>query len=122
MQTIEHNQGIEQAAILLLSMGEEAAANVLKQLDRDQVRELSLAMARIPAMKNEQVQTVYRRFFLDFKSESGISGASRATWSAPSTVRSASPCPGRLLIPSMATTSNRTCCACSGLNLPRLQN
>ncbi|WP_434357924.1 flagellar motor switch protein FliG [Parasalinivibrio latis] len=78
MQTIDNNQGIEQAAILLLSMGEESAANVLKQLDRDQVRELSLAMARIPAMKNEQVQTVYRRFFQDFKSESGISGASRA--------------------------------------------
>ncbi len=76
--TIENNPGIEQAAILLLSMGEEAAANVLKQLDREQVRQLSIAMAGIPAVKKAQAEKVFQRFFNDFKSESGISGASRS--------------------------------------------
>ncbi len=61
--TIENNPGIEQAAILLLSMGEEAAANVLKQLDREQVRQLSIAMAGIPAVKKAQAEKVFQRFF-----------------------------------------------------------
>lgn len=79
MQTVDlNNTGVEHAAILLLSMGEEAAANVLKQLNREQVRQLTVAMASLPALKNDAVSTVYRRFFEDFKSESGISGASRA--------------------------------------------
>jgi len=76
--TTENNPGIEQAAILLLSMGEEAAANVLKQLDREQVRQLSITMAGIPAVKKAQAEKVFQRFFNDFKSESGISGASRS--------------------------------------------
>lgn len=78
MQTTEIKPDIEQAAILLLSMGEEAAANVLKQLERDQVRQLSIAMAGIPAVKKDQAEAVFRRFFDDFKTESGISGASRS--------------------------------------------
>ncbi|KXI22963.1 FliG C-terminal domain-containing protein [Photobacterium sanguinicancri] len=78
MQTNNNNQGIEQAAILLLSMGEEAAANVLQQLDREQVRQLSIAMASIPAVKKDQAEGVFQRFFQDFKRESGISGASRS--------------------------------------------
>ncbi|WP_299019576.1 flagellar motor switch protein FliG [uncultured Photobacterium sp.] len=78
MMTTENNPEIEQAAILLLSMGEEAAANVLKQLDREQVRQLSIAMANIPAVKKTQAEQVFQRFFNDFKSESGISGASRS--------------------------------------------
>ena len=78
MMTTENNPNIEQAAILLLSMGEEAAANVLKQLDREQVRQLSIAMAGIPAVKKDQAEQVFQRFFTDFQSESGISGASRS--------------------------------------------
>lgn len=77
MMTTENNQNIEQAAILLLSMGENAAANVLKQLDREQVRQLSIVMAGIPAVKKDQAEQVFQRFFTDFQSESGISGASR---------------------------------------------
>ncbi|MGF1757535.1 flagellar motor switch protein FliG [Photobacterium sagamiensis] len=78
MMTTENNPNIEQAAILLLSMGEEAAANVLKQLDREQVRQLSIVMAGIPAVKKDQAEQVFQRFFTDFQSESGISGASRS--------------------------------------------
>ncbi|EMD1178627.1 flagellar motor switch protein FliG [Vibrio harveyi] len=78
MKNIDLTPDIEHTAILLLSMGEEAAANVIKQLDREQVRTLSLAMANMPALKNEQILQVYRRFFEDFKRESGISGASRS--------------------------------------------
>lgn len=77
MQTTDPIDGAQEAAILLLSMGEEAAANVLKQLDREQVRLLSKAMAGIPAVKNDQAKSVFQRFFNDFKAESGISGASR---------------------------------------------
>lgn len=78
MQTFDLNTGVEHAAILLLSMGEEAAANVLKQLNREQVRQLTMTMASLPALKNDEVSNVYRRFFDDFRAESGISGASRA--------------------------------------------
>lgn len=77
MQTVKPINEIDQAAILLLSMGEDAAAKVLQQLDREQVRQLSITMASIPMIKKDQAQTVFRRFFDDFKMESGISAASR---------------------------------------------
>ena len=70
-------EGLQQAAILLLSMGEEAAANILKQLSREEVSRLTVAMASLPGVKKDQAQSVFLRFFTDFRSESGITGASR---------------------------------------------
>ena len=39
--------GTQRAAILLLSLGEQDAANVLKQLDAREVQKLGIAMAEL---------------------------------------------------------------------------
>ena len=56
--------GIERAAILLLSMGEENAAEVLKHLEPRQVQKVGLAMSTMNSVSRVKMQTV----FVDFVS------------------------------------------------------
>jgi|HigsolmetaAR201D_1030396.scaffolds.fasta_scaffold01274_10 Flagellar motor switch protein len=69
---------LEQAAILLLSMGDEISANVLKHFSREEIISLSQAMARLSNVKLTTVSEVINRFFEDYKEQSSIRGASRA--------------------------------------------
>ncbi|HTN29577.1 MAG TPA: FliG C-terminal domain-containing protein [Pseudomonas sp.] len=68
---------IEQAAILMLSMDDEAAAGVLKHFSREEIIAVSQAMARLSNIKLNQVTEVIGRFFEDYKEQSSIKGASR---------------------------------------------
>ncbi|MFI3276435.1 FliG C-terminal domain-containing protein [Vibrio sp.] len=68
---------IEQAAILLLSMGEDAAAQVMAHMSRDELLKVSHAMAHQPAIRSIEAQFVLQGFFDEFRAQSGISGASR---------------------------------------------
>lgn len=68
---------IEQAAILMLSMGDEAAAGVLKHFTREEIIAISQAMARLSNVKLPTVNEVIERFFGDYKEQSSIKGASR---------------------------------------------
>jgi len=56
--------GIERAAILLLSMGEENAAEVLKHLEPRQVQKVGMAMSTMNSVSRVKMQTV----FVDFVS------------------------------------------------------
>ena len=56
--------GIERAAILLLSMGEENAAEVLKHLEPRQVQKVGMAMSTMSSVSRVKMQTV----FVDFVS------------------------------------------------------
>jgi Flagellar motor switch protein len=69
---------LEQAAILLLSVGEEAAAQVMKKMDREEVVLLSETMARLHDVKVNQARQAMNNFFADYREQSGINGASRA--------------------------------------------
>jgi flagellar motor switch protein FliG len=69
---------VERAAIILLSMGEEAAANVLRCLSRDELLEVTLVMSRMQGMKVDVVQNTIERFFDAFREQSRVSGASRS--------------------------------------------
>ncbi len=69
---------IEQTAILLLSMGEESAAKVLRHMSRDELLKISHAMAKQPAVRSVEARFVLQCFFDEFRAQSGISGASRA--------------------------------------------
>ncbi|WP_413112623.1 FliG C-terminal domain-containing protein [Thaumasiovibrio sp. DFM-14] len=69
---------IEQTAILLLSMGEESAAKVLRHMSRDELLKISHAMAKQPAVRGVEARFVLQCFFDEFRAQSGISGASRA--------------------------------------------
>ena len=74
----EAPSSIEQAAILMLSMGDEAAAGVLKHFTREEIIGISQAMARLSNVKLPTVNEVIERFFEDYKEQSSIKGASRA--------------------------------------------
>ncbi|WP_034943389.1 flagellar motor switch protein FliG [Erwinia oleae] len=68
---------LEQAAILLLSIGEEAAATVMSKLSREEVLRLSETMARLHGVKLTQARQAMNNFFQDYREQSGINGASR---------------------------------------------
>ena len=67
----------EQAAILMLSMGDEISAGVLKHFSREEIVSISQAMARLSNVKQPMVSDVIGRFFEDYKEQSSIKGASR---------------------------------------------
>ncbi|SFR02920.1 flagellar motor switch protein FliG [Enterobacter sp. kpr-6] len=78
--TINKSSGtsyLEQAAILLLCLGEEAAATVMQKLSREEVVRLSEHMARLSGVKTSQAKKVINNFFEEFREQSGINGASR---------------------------------------------
>src|ERR1700723_1401970 len=54
--------GTQRAAILLLSLGEQDAANVLKQLDAREVQKLGIAMAELKEVSREQMTSVLDKF------------------------------------------------------------
>lgn len=68
---------LDKAAILLLSMGEEAAAKVMSLLGRDAVTTLSNHMAKLSGVSTQQAREVIQGFFEHFREHSGISAASR---------------------------------------------
>lgn len=85
MSAIELNQdavdlnidNIEKAAILMLSMGEVAAAQIFKRLSRDEVQALGQAMAKLHNVSTTEAKWILQQFFALYKKQSGISGASR---------------------------------------------
>ena len=54
--------GVQRAAVLLLSLGEVDAAEVLKHMDAKEVQKLGLAMATMGAVSREQVAHVMEDF------------------------------------------------------------
>jgi flagellar motor switch protein FliG len=55
-------QGLENAAILLMSLGEEEAARVFKHLEPKEVQQLGETIARMKAVSRERVDGVLERF------------------------------------------------------------
>lgn len=54
--------GSSRAAILLMTLGEDAAAEVLKYIDQQEVEAIGLAMAEIGSVSQEQVDAVIETF------------------------------------------------------------
>src|ERR1700753_3535487 len=68
--------GTQRAAILLLSLGEQDAANVLKQLDAREVQKLGIAMAELKEVSREQMTSVLDKFIGIADSKANIAGGS----------------------------------------------
>jgi len=68
---------VEQAAIVLLSIGEEPAAAVLRCLEREELIELTQVMSRMSGIKVDAVKNAVSKFFDDYRQQSGLHGASR---------------------------------------------
>jgi len=60
--TSDEIPGTQRAAILLMSLGEQDAANLLKQLDAKDVQKLGLAMAELKEISREQMTSVLEKF------------------------------------------------------------
>jgi flagellar motor switch protein FliG len=69
---------LEQAAIVLLSMGEEPAGAVLRCLSREELLEVTQVMSRMSGIKVDTVKVAMQHFFDDYREQSGVHGASRS--------------------------------------------
>lgn len=55
-------KGIEKAAAVLMTLGEELAGNVLQNMKQQEIQKLTSTMLQLGEMKNTQVETVSRDF------------------------------------------------------------
>ncbi len=69
--------GTQRAAILLMSLGEQDAANVLKQLDAREVQKLGIAMAELKEVSREQMSSVLDKFIGIADAKANIAGGSQ---------------------------------------------
>jgi flagellar motor switch protein FliG len=69
--------GTQRAAILLMSLGEQDAANVLKQLDAREVQKLGIAMAELREVSREQMSSVLDKFIGIADGKANIAGGSQ---------------------------------------------
>ncbi len=63
---------VDQAAILLLTMGESEAAHVLKHLDQREVQRLSEAMTNLSSVSTEQIDQTVDGFLDSISDQSGL--------------------------------------------------
>ena len=63
---------IERASILLLTIGEEAAATILKQMGPKEVQRIGTAMAGLADVKRERVAAVFSAFITEMTSSTGF--------------------------------------------------
>jgi flagellar motor switch protein FliG len=69
--------GTQRAAILLMSLGEQDAANLLKQLDAREVQKLGIAMAELKEVSREQMTAVLEKFIGVADSKANIASGSQ---------------------------------------------
>jgi flagellar motor switch protein FliG len=64
--------GTERAAILLLTLGEKEAAEVLKQMEPKEVQRIGAAMAKLQGVSKEEVQNVIADFSTSVESQTSV--------------------------------------------------
>ena len=69
--------GTQRAAILLMSLGEQDAANVLKQLDARDVQRLGIAMAELKEVSRDQMTSVLDNFIGVVDAKASIASGSQ---------------------------------------------
>ena len=62
LAAIESMEGLERAAVLLMTLGEEYAAEILKHLDPREVHKIGATMAALPGINRTQVSGVLAAF------------------------------------------------------------
>ena len=71
-EALENISGSERAAIFMMSLGEESAANVLKHMDPKEVQKVGTAMASLSGVSNAKVEKVLTSFSQVIQEESGV--------------------------------------------------
>ncbi|MDD5328863.1 MAG: flagellar motor switch protein FliG [Sulfuricella sp.] len=70
------DEGIQKSAILLMTLGEEEAAEVFKYLTPKEVQKLGMAMANLNSIKRDQVDQVLHDFMHQAGDKTNLGGAS----------------------------------------------
>jgi flagellar motor switch protein FliG len=70
--TTKNETGIRKSAILLMSLGEEAAGNVLQHLSHEEVRTMGEAIAKLTHVKREEVSAILEEFHLETEQYSAL--------------------------------------------------
>jgi flagellar motor switch protein FliG len=70
--SIQNVSGTERAAIFMMSLGEERAAEVLKHMGPKEVQKVGVIMATLSNVSNEKVQSVLNDFVETANSQSGV--------------------------------------------------
>lgn len=70
--SVERFNNTEQAAILLLSLGEDHAAQVLKHMGPKEVQRIGLAMAAVKHVERADVDSVVNKFLVEVEKQTGI--------------------------------------------------
>src|ERR1700744_3618245 len=68
----EARSGTERAAILLLTLGEQEAAQVLKHMGAKEVQRIGTAMSKLANVSREEVHTVITQFSQSVESETSV--------------------------------------------------
>ena len=66
--------GAMRAAVFLLSLGEEAAANVLKHMEPKEVQSVGRAMAELNTVSSENLTAVIREFLETLSADGAVGG------------------------------------------------
>lgn len=69
--------GTERAALLLLSLGESEAAQVLKHMEAAEVQQVGTAMASLKDISKDAASNVLDGFITDFEGRAGVAGSSQ---------------------------------------------
>ncbi|MDP8568125.1 flagellar motor switch protein FliG [Methylophilus aquaticus] len=64
------DEGLNNSAILMLALGEDEAAEVMKHLTPKEVQRLGIVMASMKPVPREEVESVLEKFLVDFASSS----------------------------------------------------
>ncbi|MEM7101065.1 MAG: flagellar motor switch protein FliG [Pseudomonadota bacterium] len=65
-------ESVDQAAVLLLTIGEQEAAKVLKHLDQREIQRISESMTGLGSVSSTQIETVVDEFLKTVSEESGL--------------------------------------------------
>lgn len=68
----DNPQGVERAAILLMTLGEQAASEVLKHMEPKEVQSVGTAMAQLENVSRKQVSSVLDNFVETVQNETGL--------------------------------------------------
>ncbi|WP_281648564.1 flagellar motor switch protein FliG [Parendozoicomonas sp. Alg238-R29] len=69
--------GTKNVAVLMLSLGEEGAAEIFKYMSQQEIRQITMAMASMQPLKRDEVQNVLGQFFHEYRYESGLLGGTK---------------------------------------------
>jgi flagellar motor switch protein FliG len=60
---VEQIPGLRKAAILLVMIGDEASSHILRELDEDEIQEISREIARVQSLTPEETEGVLEEFY-----------------------------------------------------------